>query len=768
MLAICAADKPVVFKAPKTSLKAESIYQGIKPGAQTGHKKPLTSLKQLFVSNKEVTKGRSSKVPTAIDTGMHKEDQQATGGPTSLGVTSKAKANPQLSSGNDASTAEVDFGNYAPSDFVPQQQGMNEGIKNTSYDHLFADLDSPEDDPVIVVNDSDEDEDDGVHATENVETEDTSVPKSSSFSSLLTKLIDLSSKLNDLTEEVKGLKNQAHNLEIKLLGDSKEIPPKLKDFTKTVTSLTSQVTELKTLQWELPAEFLAIPSQVEMVQAKLKTLDSLLSLLNKFTNALNQFAQAITSKKTKGEHIKKDKGKKALSSEEAVKESTESDSDDDETHISGSIVKSSKIKKIKEEAKAEAAKPESEVRKEELIDLLGSEMVNKYYNDKLQYDRYYDKMLNRRAVSKVINCDVLTIKGLITLKVYREDGTSEIIPNFKASDLHLGEWKEVMKARPNKIRKGWETIYKRIGTRTDYIHTTKAELGINLDIPLSKQDHLDKLNDLANKKRKHVDDIHDYFKANKRLKLSVQYEDHLLGTVLNKPVLETKLDEVVPFEKQNDDIKKRLAKNNEAKMVIYNAFPRKEYERIYSAFARFNTIITSLKGLDEGYSRKNYVRKFLRALHPKSRAKVTTIKESKDLKSLSLDKLIRNLKVYEMIIKKYSEIVKAKGERKFLALKAKKKSSDEESSTSGSKDEEYAMAVRDFKKFFKRRETQIILSENVRNHQKTRNKGLSSEVLGVIAVRKMIKRLMTKRVSWLKHLATYILNILTLVMKTLQ
>ncbi|GJY73434.1 zf-CCHC domain-containing protein [Tanacetum coccineum] len=172
---------------------------------------------------------------------------------------------------------------------------------------------------------------------------------------------------------------------------------------------------------------------------------------------------------------------------------------------------------------------------------------------------------------------------------------------------------------------------------------------------------------------------------------------------------ETKLDEVIPFEKQTDDLKKRLAKNNEAKMVIYNALPRKEYERIFmyesidSAFARFNTIITSLKALDEGYSSKNYVRKFLRALHPKWRAKVTAIEESKDLTSLSLDELIGNLKVHEMIIKKDSEIVKAKVERKSIALKAKKESSDEECSTSSSEDEEYAMAVRDFNKFFKRR-----------------------------------------------------------------
>ncbi|GJV38234.1 hypothetical protein Tco_1410711 [Tanacetum coccineum] len=180
-----------------------------------------------------------------------------------------------------------------------------------------------------------------------------------------------------------------------------------------------------------------------------------------------------------------------MSSEEAEKESTKSNSGE-EAHVTGSMVKSSKEKKLKnfdfvteggenvyltkeqinaqkeieEEAKAKAARREGEIRKEELIDLLGLEIVNK--------------------------------KGPITLKVYRKDGTSEFIPNFKASDLHLGEW---------------------------------------------RKDPLDKLNDLANKKRKHADDIHDYFKATKRLKSSVQYGDHLPSIMLNETVLGPEVDD---------------------------------------------------------------------------------------------------------------------------------------------------------------------------------------------------------------------------------
>ncbi|GKA07251.1 hypothetical protein Tco_0686475 [Tanacetum coccineum] len=168
------------------------------------------------------------------------------------------------------------------------------------------------------------------------------------------------------------------------------------------------------------------------------------------------------------------------------------------------------------------------------------------------------------------------------------------------------------------------------------------------------------------------------------------------------------------YDTGSDAFDEYQVKDNKINLLVqhYEQFVISEDESIDNVFATFKTIITSLKSLDEGYSSKNYVRKFLRALHPKWRANVTTIEESKDLTSLSLDELIGNLKVHEMIIKKDSKIVEAKGEIKCLALKAKKESSDEKCLISRSKDEEFAMKVRDFKKFFKRRGRFVRQSRN--------------------------------------------------------
>nr|GEU74023.1 copia protein [Tanacetum cinerariifolium] len=91
-------------------------------------------------------------------------------------------------------------------------------------------------------------------------------------------------------------------------------------------------------------------------------------------------------------------------------------------------------------------------------------------------------------------------------------------------------------------------------------------------------------------------------------------------------------------------------------------------ESIDSGFARFNTIITSLKALDEGFSSKNCVRK------------------------------------HEVVTEKDLEIYKGKKERiNSIAMKAKKESSDDETLTSRSVDVEYVMAIKNFKKLFRRK-----------------------------------------------------------------
>ncbi|GJX06738.1 hypothetical protein Tco_0194670 [Tanacetum coccineum] len=97
----------------------------------------------------------------------------------------------------------------------------------------------------------------------------------------------------------------------------------------------------------------------------------------------------------------------------------------------------------------------------------------------------------------------------------------------------------------------------------------------------------------------------------------------------------------------------------------YKKFSISNEETIDSGFRRFNAIVTSLKSLDPDYSSKNHVRKFLRALPLKWRAKVTAIKEAKDLATLPLYELIENLKgetSNDMIVK--MEVMKTQIKKK--------------------------------------------------------------------------------------------------------
>nr|GEV76606.1 hypothetical protein [Tanacetum cinerariifolium] len=172
-------------------------------------------------------------------------------------------------------------------------------------------------------------------------------------------------------------------------------------------------------------------------------------------------------------------------------------------------------------------------------------------------------------------------------------------------------------------------------------------------------------------------------------------------------------------------------------MTLYNALPRKEYERAfmcktakkvwhtlnithqgYSQVKNYKIDLLTqeyenLKSLDPYYSSKNHIRKFIRALPLKWRANVTVIKEAKDLATLPLDELIKNLKVYEMVLDNDDVGSKTTKEKvKSLALKAKitkEQTSDDRDSQGGSDediDEEDTEAsnllARNFRKFFRK------------------------------------------------------------------
>nr|GEV16520.1 hypothetical protein [Tanacetum cinerariifolium] len=139
ILAIYKADVPVESKALRTSSKAKKkVSQGKILGAKTGLKRKQSS------KHTSESKNEANKASTPVVAEMHKEDQQVAGGPTSLGANSEEGADPQLSSGCDASadsTTKADPGIFATNDSIPLQKGMDEGTQNYSLDHILEGID---------------------------------------------------------------------------------------------------------------------------------------------------------------------------------------------------------------------------------------------------------------------------------------------------------------------------------------------------------------------------------------------------------------------------------------------------------------------------------------------------------------------------------------------------------------------------------------------------------------------------------------------------
>nr|GEX20509.1 retrotransposon protein [Tanacetum cinerariifolium] len=121
---------------------------------------------------------------------------------------------------------------------------------------------------------------------------------------------------------------------------------------------------------------------------------------------------------------------------------------------------------------------------------------------------------------------------------------------------------------------------------------------------------------------------------------------------------ETKLMKEMPYELLKDEQKKQLGKNNEAKMTLYNALPRKEYERVFMC-----------KTAKEQESRKEV--SSCSTIEMESQGKA--IEEAKNLAILPLNELVGSLKVYERILENDGTSSKntIKEKVKSLALKSK-------------------------------------------------------------------------------------------------
>ncbi|MCI19195.1 aspartyl-tRNA synthetase, partial [Trifolium medium] len=148
--------------------------------------------------------------------------------------------------------------------------------------------------------------------------------------------------------------------------------------------------------------------------------------------------------------------------------------------------------------------------------------------------------------------------------------------------------------------------------------------------------------------------------------------------------------------------KKTYMKHHKLKDIIVGAISHDEYyelfkmeedEDIETMFSMFQTLISGLKVLKKSYTTYDHVGKIMRNLPQQWRPKVTAIEEAKDLKKLSLESVISNLRSHEMVLNadvplKNSKLVALQSTKtSSKALKAKLVEIEEESSVDGQEEE---------------------------------------------------------------------------------
>ena len=120
-----------------------------------------------------------------------------------------------------------------------------------------------------------------------------------------------------------------------------------------------------------------------------------------------------------------------------------------------------------------------------------------------------------------------------------------------------------------------------------------------------------------------------------------------------------------------------------------------ENESFDEFYAKLKDIVNLAFNLGEIIPEPKIVRKVLRSLLERFYAKITAIKESKDIDKIPLTELVGNLQTYELGLTRIGK----SGKGKSMALKAKSSDTEESSDDEDSKMKSYI--TREFKKFMK-------------------------------------------------------------------
>ena len=131
----------------------------------------------------------------------------------------------------------------------------------------------------------------------------------------------------------------------------------------------------------------------------------------------------------------------------------------------------------------------------------------------------------------------------------------------------------------------------------------------------------------------------------------------------------------------------KVVKNSKLQRLTtsFEEIKMEEDESFDEFYAKLKDIVNSAFNLGETIPKPQIVRKVLRSLPERFHAKITTIKESKDIDKIPLTELVGNLQTYELGLTRIGKT----GKRKSMKLKVKSSEMDESSDDEDSKMKSY-------------------------------------------------------------------------------